>query len=1359
MHLLRTTPGGFVDDSEGVVRIDQTPARIVVLSSADTTLSLLAAAQARLGPAWPTLRLANLAFLRQPASVDFYEEDVLRHAEVVVVDHLGGEAYWPYGIERVTDLAARRGQLLVMFSGDLQDDPALTAKSTADPALCHQLWRYLREGGPRNADAFLRCLAYRGLGWGHEPGLPEVLPPLSILPPPAHAAALAPCGDGEEGGCGKACNGKACNGKACNGKACNGKACNGQGCNGAGCRHLSVAPWVARWRPGVPTVAILFYRAHLQSGNTDVFDAIAAALERVGLNPLPVAVTSLKDPASVAGVRWLCERQRVSLVLNTTAFAAAAIARDGRADPLGPPPDRSADASWDASSGRRPGLADADALAGDAPVLQLILSGANRDDWMRDEQGLRARDVAMHIALPEVDGRIITRAVSFKGLAYHCPLTQVDVVRYQADHERIAFVAELSQRWCRLRTLPNARKRLALVMANYPLGEGRIGNGVGLDTPASVAGILAMLAAQGYRVDAPPADGAALMAYLTRGVTNDPTTRDARPAFQSLSMADYRQALVALPDAVRAALATQWGEPEDDPTVRDGRFMIAGWRFGRVFVGIQPSRSRGAGDYASYHDAQLVPPHAYLAFYLWLRQTFAVDAVVHVGKHGNLEWLPGKSVALGASCWPDLTLGPMPHLYPFIVNDPGEGSQAKRRAQAVIIDHLMPPLTRAESYGPLQDLERQVDEYYDALLVDPRRARLLRRTILATIVAHRLHQELGLAPPTDPDAEDALLNRADAYLCELKEAQIRDGLHTFGVSPAGVQRRDTLLALSRFPVGDGKGVRAGLLAALAQDLALGDDFDAVQGDPARTWQGARPALLMGCTDAPWRHHGDTRERLELLALALLERMGGLEDGGGIPGDAMGRGDAAHPLDRALATMPLTGRVLARIASQLAPRLDACGPQEMHQLARGLAGCFVPPGPSGAPSRGRPDVLPTGRNFYSVDTRAIPTQSAWALGLKSANQLVERHLQEHGDFPRAIGLSVWGTATMRTGGDDIAQAFALIGVRPRWAAGSHRVSDFEILPIAIFNRPRIDVTLRVSGFFRDAFANVMHLFDAAVQAVAELDEPEDENPIRARVMRERDAWVARGVAPEVARERAGWRVFGSRPGSYGAGLQSVIEGGHWQDDADLSDAYQAAGGYAYSLTHDGAEAGAVFGERLTALDVVLQNQDNREHDVLDSSDYHQFQGGMTAAVRHLSGQQPVVYLGDHSQADAPRIRTLGEEISRVIRSRAVNPKWLDGVKRHGYKGAAELADTVDCLFGYDATARVVSDHQYALVTDAYLNDPATRAFLARDNPQALHAICERLLEAMQRGLWEHPGAYHDQVRAHLLDAEQRLEQLS
>ena len=1253
MHLLRTTPGGFVDDAAGVMRIDQTPAPIVVLSSADTTLSLLASVVPHLEADFPAVRLANQAFLRQPASVDFYVDDVLKHARVIVIDHLGGEAYWPYGIESITTLARRNGQMLVMFSGDLQEDPNLVAKSTAEPALCDQLWRYLREGGAKNAEEFLRCIAFRALGYGREARAPSPLPAVAIYHP---ARQIATADD-----------------------------------------------WKERWVQGAPVVAVLFYRAHLQSGNTDVFDALIVALEAQGLNPLPIAMASLKDPLSREVVQQLCADHDVSLVLNTTSFAAGVID-----DPV------------------------PFELAGDAPVLQVILSGGNREDWLKDNHGLNSRDVAMHVALPEVDGRIITRAISFKGLAYRCKITQVDVVRYQPDFERVRFVAELSQRWCRLRQLANADKRIALVLANYPLSEGRIGNGVGLDTPASVVNILSMLDKEGYRVDAIPADGDALMQALTSGVTNDPVVRDLRPALQSLALHDYLDAFAKLPDNVQQELNARWGPPENDPTIRRGRFMIAGWRCGHVFIGIQPARSRERGDYASYHDAELVPPHAYLAFYFWLRLRFNVDAIVHVGKHGNLEWLPGKSVALSASCWPDLTLGAMPHLYPFIVNDPGEGSQAKRRAQAVIIDHLMPPLTRAENYGPLQHLERQVDEYYEALMVDPRRAKLLRKTILASIVEHRLHEELGLDKPRDSDTENALLTRADAYLCELKEAQIRDGLHVFGASPQGVQRRDTLLALGRYPTGDAQGANASVLTALARDLNLGDAFDPLDADWSAPWTGPRPAELKAVIDAPWRHHGDTRERLELLATSLL-------DG---PSDAAG---------------PNTSQVLTRLNGDLLVRLDACGPQELKQLQRGLDGRFVPPGPSGSPSRGRPDVLPTGRNFYSVDTRAVPTRAAWTLGLKSANLLIERHLQEHGDYPRAIGLSVWGTATMRTGGDDIAQAMALIGVRPKWAAGSNRVTDFEVLPITIFNRPRIDVTLRASGFFRDAFANLMHLFDAAVQAVAELDdEAEDLNPIRARIMRERDEHMARGLDEKEARLRAGWRVFSTKPGAYGAGLQEMIDAKQWQNDADLARGFQSSGGYAYSQKGDGVEARDTFGARLSTIDVVVQNQDNREHDLLDSNDYHQFQGGMVAAVRHLSGTQPQAYNPDHSNPASPRIRTLQEEISRVIRSRVVNPKWIDGVKRHGYKGASELAATVDYLFGYDATARVVSDHQYALVADAYVNDADTRAFMQQHNPHALHSICERLTEAIQRGLWQSPGAYQDQIERHLLDAELQLE---
>jgi cobaltochelatase CobN len=1273
MHLLSTQPGRFVEDDSVITRLDQTPGEIVVLSSADTTLSLLAAARTALAetdPGYPALRLANLMHLKQPASLDLYVDEVLQHARVVVVDHLGGESAWAYGLQQLEQLAKRQGQQLAIFSGDLQEDEDLLRRSTADRALCRQLWQYLRAGGAGNALQFLRAAAFHGLAHGEAPLPPRSLPQVALHVPRGLGTAHAVAG---------------------------------------------IDDLRAGWRAGAPVVALVFYRSHLMSGNTAAFDALAAALQAEGLNALPIALDSLKDPLCLSTLRELCRAHEVQLVLNTTAFAA-----------LG--------------QGGNEGDAQATALAGDAPVLQVIVSGGNREDWLQDSQGLRPRDIAMQIALPEMDGRIITRAVSFKGLSYRCELTQTEVVGYQPEADRIAFVAELARRWCRLRSLPMADKRIALVLANYPGSEGRIGSGVGLDTPASVMAILRELKVQGHALgdmDALPADGDALMRRLQEGIANDPAQWPMRPAWQSYTLTDYRTRLAALPEGMADAIDARWGAPEQDPMLRQGRFMIAGLRLGHVFVGIQPARSlavQGAQlmqDYAGYHDAELVPPHGYLAFYFWLRDVFGIDAVVHVGKHGNLEWLPGKSLALSQHCWPDAILGPLPNIYPFIVNDPGEGAQAKRRTQAVIIDHLMPPLTRAENHGPLQDLERQVDEYYDALLVDPRRAKLLRGQILATVREQHLVEELGL--PAAQTEDDAVLARVDAYLCELKETQIRDGLHVFGASPEGRLRRDTLLALARYPAGDGAGANAGLLGALARDLLPGEAFDPLDIDAAQPWQGARPAMLQAVSDDPWRHQGDTRERLELLAQHLLD-------------------EAACPPG-----MPQTAAVLARITDSLAPTLDVCGAQELLQLSRALQGRFVPAGPSGSPSRGRPDVLPTGRNFYSIDTRAVPTPTAWMLGLKSAAQLVERHLQEHGDYPRAIGLSVWGTATMRTGGDDLAQAFALIGVRPKWAPGSQRVVDFEVLPTVGLGRPRIDVMLRISGFFRDAFPNAVQMFDAAVQAVAaQEDEDAERNPIRARILQEAAELAAQGVAEEAARLRAGWRVFGSAPGHYGSGLQPLFDSGDWQTDDDLTNAYVGGSAHAYGQGSEGVPAAAALARRLKETDVVAQNQDSREHDLLDSNDYYQFQGGMAAAVRHLSGRQPAMYHGDHGNPQAPRVRTLKEEISRVIRARVVNPKWIDGIKRHGYKGAFEMAATVDYLFGFDATARVVGDHQYAMVADAYVLDEATRDFVREHNPRALQDMLGRLLEAMQRGLWEAPGDYRPQLENLLLDHERRME---
>ncbi|MCJ8202919.1 cobaltochelatase subunit CobN [Pseudomonas sp. RGM2987] len=1255
MHLLRTQPGGFVSD-DNIADLGQTPAELVILCSGDSSLALLAEAARQLPDDYPQFRLANPMQVQNHASVDLYVEDVLRHAKVILLSLHGGIGYWRYGIERLMELAGR-GVKLILVPGDDRPDPELSDLSNVPVEDRDRLWQFLRQGGLGNALDLFHNLASQWFGRDYPWGEPQALPRTAVYHPGKTAATLM--------------------------------------------------DWRADWQAGQPVAALLFYRSHLQAANTAFIDVFCQRLQAAGLNPLPIAVASLKEPGCLAAVEDWLDEVEAGVILNTTGFAQ--------------------------SSPEAPHLRP---FRRDIPVIQAICAQDNEPGWRASEQGLGPRDLAMHIALPELDGRIISRPISFKDLAWRSERSQSDVVCYRAVPERMDFVAELARRWTTLARLPNAEKRVALILANYPTRDGRIGNGVGLDTPAAALNILRALQVEGYPLPVElPASGTALIQQLLGGVSNDLDSLDLRPCHQSLALDAYQAMFNALPEANRQAVLERWGSPDHDPMFRDGRLMIAGLRLGQTFIGIQPARGYQVDPSAVYHDPDLVPPHAYLAFYFWLRHTYGAHGLIHVGKHGNLEWLPGKGVGLSENCWPDALLGPLPNIYPFIVNDPGEGAQAKRRTQAVIIDHLMPPLTRAETYGPLRNLELLADEYYEAQLLDPRRARELQRDILNLVRETHIDRELQLDASLDSDADAAIwLPRLDTYLCDLKESQIRDGLHIFGESPSARLRIDTLLALLRIPRGDGKGAQSSLLRALAKAFELG--FDPLDCALAEPWTGVRPEALAEVSAEPWRTTGDTRERLELFAGQLIEQA------------------LAGEVEQLRAVgWETVGSIVEHLRSVVAPRLDACGPAEMGGLLNALNGRFVPAGPSGAPSRGRLDVLPTGRNFFSVDVRNLPTTTAWRIGFQSANLILERHLQDHGDHLRQLGLSVWGTATMRTGGDDIAQAMALMGVRPVWATGSQRVDDFEILPLSLLDRPRVDVTLRVSGFFRDAFANLIRLFDAAVQAVAELDEPADMNPLAAKVRSEREALLASGLEPEVAVRQAGWRIFGAKPGAYGAGVQGAVDGRLWQSRDDLAEVYLNWGGYAYGGSDEGTAARDQFSRRLSQVQAVLQNQDNREHDLLDSNDYYQFQGGMLAAVETLSGAAAASYHGDHSQPDLPKVRTLKEELNRVIRSRAANPKWIEGVKRHGYKGAFELAATVDNLFAFDATTQLIDDHQYALLADAYLLDPDTRDFVRLHNPDALRDMTERMLEAQQRGMWQAPGAYREALENLLLDIEE------
>ncbi|HUK61132.1 MAG TPA: cobaltochelatase subunit CobN [Stellaceae bacterium] len=1031
------------------------------------------------------------------------------------------------------------------------------------------------------------------------------------------------------------------------------------------------------WRAGAPVAALVFYRALVQGANLAPVDDLVAALGARGLNPLPMFVSSLKDAQSAALIADTFARTKPEIILNATGFAVAS-----------------------------PGRHEEGPFAGaDAPVLQVVFAGGGKAEWAERTRGLDARDIAMNVALPELDGRILARAVSFKAPPQRDPLTEADLTTYEPVEDRIAFVADLARNWVRLRRTPPAERRIVLVLANYPNRDGRIGNGVGLDTPASVVVALHALAAAGYRVTDIPASGDALIARLLKGPTN---AAPGRVADESFPRSDYGTWFATLPRAVQDKVNARWGAPERDPFFREGEldcglFVIPALRCGNVTVAVQPSRGYHLDSKAAYHDPDLVPPHAYLAFYAWIADGVRAHAVVHMGKHGNLEWLPGKAVALSQECFPEAALGPLPHLYPFIVNDPGEGTQAKRRTQAVIVDHLTPPLARAESHGLHAELERLIDEYYASSLGDPRRVPVLRRQILELVRADGLDRDCGIAPG-EPEPE--ALKKLDAYLCELKEMQIRDGLHVFGRAPEGGALAGLLVAIARLPRG-AAAHEASLLRSLAADLGLA--FDPLDADLAAPWEGARPDTL--AAGSAWRTAGDTVERLEQLAAALL------------------RGE--HTCDPAWTR---TRAVLGWIEASLRSAVAASGEAEIAGLLRGLDGRFVPPGPAGAPTRGRPDVLPTGRNFFSLDIRAVPTQAAWLLGWKSAAMLIERHAQEHGDYPRRVALSAWGTANMRTGGDDVAQALALMGARPRWEGETGRVVGFELLPASVLGRPRVDVTLRVSGFFRDAFPNLIDLVDSAARAVAALDEDEEVNPLAASFRRDRVRLEAAGVAKAEAARRAGYRVFGSKPGAYGAGLQALIDERCWETDADLAAAYLAWGSYAYGAGADGAPEGGMFRDRLSGVEAVLQNQDNREHDILDSDDYYQFEGGLAATVRHLKGAAPIVYHNDHSHPESPRIRTLEEEVGRVVRARVVNPKWIAGAMRHGYKGGFELAATVDYLFAFAATAHAVANHHFDAVYGAYVEAPEVREFLVEHNPAALAEIKARLAEAIARNLW-------------------------
>ncbi|MFS3130772.1 cobaltochelatase subunit CobN [Nocardioides sp. Bht2] len=1032
----------------------------------------------------------------------------------------------------------------------------------------------------------------------------------------------------------------------------------------------------------LPRIGILYYRAHQASGNTAFAHALADAVDATGRAVgVPIFAGSLR-----AATDDLYQALGTLDALIVTVLAA------GGSVPA------------TASAGGDDEAWDVERMAAlDIPVLQGLCLTNSRAEWVASDDGISPLDYANQIAIPEFDGRITTAPFSFK------EIDEDGLPHYVADPERAARVAGIAVNHARLRHLPNAEKRLALVLSAYPTKHARIGNAVGLDTPVSAIRMLRRLRDEGYHLgsdntitslldheqtpEAETAAGDALIHALIAAGGQDEewlTSAQLTDAHVRISAEQYRSWTAHLPTELREAMTEAWGEAPGSLFVNeDGELVLATLTAGNIVILIQPPRGFGENPVAIYHDPDLPVSHHYLAAYRWLEAApstggFGADAVVHLGKHGSMEWLPGKNAALSDSCGPDATLGNLPLIYPFLVNDPGEGAQAKRRAHATIVDHLVPPMARAESYGDIARLEALLEEYDKISTMDPAKLPAIRGEIWQLMHAAQLHRDLGLEERPDDEEFDDFLLHVDGWLCEIKDAQIRDGLHILGGAPTGEARVNLVLSILR--AGQVWGGVGNAVPGLRGALGLSPDAPTVEVDA-----------------------------IEAQARALIEAMEKADWDPGTAGTLHGDAEVV--------------RVLEFAADQVVPRL-ARTTDELDAVLHALSGGFVPAGPSGSPLRGLVNVLPTGRNFYTVDPRAVPSRLAWQTGQAMADSLLQRYLDETGEYPTSVGLSVWGTSAMRTSGDDAAEVLALLGVRPEWDEQSRRVSNLVVVPLEELGRPRIDVTVRVSGFFRDAFPHVVAMLDDAVRLVAELDEPTEQNFVRAHTQAD--------LAAHGDERRARTRIFGSKPGSYGAGILQVIESGTWRDDKDLAEVYTAWGGFAYGRDLDGAPAADDMRTNYRRIKVAAKNIDSAEHDIADSDDYFQYHGGMVATVRALTGADPKAYVGDSTSPDAIRTRTLQEETNRVFRARVVNPRWIAAMQRHGYKGAFELAATVDYLFGFDATAGVVHDWMYESLATSYVLDEKNQEFLRASNPWALRGIVERLHEAAERGLWAEPA---------------------
>ena len=1079
--------------------------------------------------------------------------------------------------------------------------------------------------------------------------------------------------------------------------------------------------WAAARLPeGAPVIGLWFGQYAWQNGDLAVFDALIAEIEAQGGVPLAVFHNRFRD----------AEIGNMSVAQVADAF----FRRDGRTliETLLSPMSFSL---TQATPGMEHVLSDLD-----VPVLQVILTYSPRAQWEETEQGVSPMDVSVNIAQPEFDGAIVGTVAGTRDDAGVDPATGARLLMRQPVAERCRHTVKWAMNWARLRSTPPAERKVAIVFHQYPPRNDKLGCAAGLDSFESVKALLDRMRAEGYRVDREFESGEAMAFEMLDRLTGD------RRYLAPEQMAERAAAAIDTPTALRwhaergarmrREMEEKWGPAPGVTFHYDGKLLVGGLVAGNVFLGVQPPRARMEEadqpslqpDGKTIHDPFLPATHHYLGYYRWLREAFGAHAVIHVGTHGSLEWLPGKSVGLSRECYPDAAIADIPHLYPYIVNNPGEGTQAKRRSYCVILDHMIPPQTHAGLTDAFRRIEELLESAYHARQEDPAKITLILEKTWDLAAEEHLDADIGMTRDEAGADPFAFFGRLHGYLETVDVSLINDGLHTLGQLPPAPRFNETMVHLMRLPNGD--------VASLWDSIAAARGFD---GEDLRDHPGE-------VVEALGKTKGQVLSQILRDVRASFDAL-----------DEADWSDAAierETRERFNASCRVAG-VLRFVRGSLRPKLAGIADEIDHAL-RGLAGRFVPPGSSGSPTRGRLDVMPTGRNFYSVDPFKIPTREAWEVGVRQADALVERYIEDEGRAPRQVGMVLWGTPTMSTRGDDLAQILYMMGVRPVWNRHSGRVDGVEVIPLEERAYPRIDVTIRSSGFFRDAFPNLMELLDGAARMVAALDEPPEMNPLARNVAIDREELLKAGLPPEEADRRATFRVYSDKPGCYGAGVADLLDSGQWKEVADLGEIYIAWGGYAYGQGRYGEARQDDFRRRMGKLDLTVKNELTREYDIFSCVDFNNYHGGMNAAVKAVTGGYVPSYSGDSSDPRKARIRSTDEEGRFIFRTRVLNPKWIEGMKRHGYKGAGDMSRLVDICYQWDASSGILEDWQYKELAKTYALDPKMQRFFRQHNPYALQNITERLLEAIARGMWENPGEDRETLEALLLEAEGDIE---